>query len=254
MTLDIHMPEMDGVTYLQKNYKSGHCPVVMISSASRDDSDAAMKALRAGASDFIEKPALNNIMERGEEIKTKLKVAYMDRMFETSHVSSVDKEFEHKIEISNPEEKFRAIYCSISDQKKVESFFKELIGPQPPTVMFFEGQDNILEALKGDYSTKLKYKVELLDEMPSKFEKDTVYLADFKKLFGNIKASEKAKKTSLLVFGKASKHAGDEMIHWDNAHLLVEDLNYTCELTEIATDVVPVTSFAYMSSDFLHKA
>jgi len=253
ITLDIHMPEMDGVTYLQKHYKKGHPPVVMISSASRDDSDAAMKALRAGASDFIEKPALNNIMERGEEIKTKLKVAYMDRLFETSHVSSVDKEFEHKIEIGNADEKFRAVYSSISDQKKVEFFFKELHGPQPPTVMFFEGQDNILEALQGDLKMKLSYKVELLDEMPAKFEKDTVYLADFKKLYEDISSREKSKKTSILVFGKASKHAGDKMIHWDNAHLLVEDLNYTCELTEIATDVVPVTSFAYMSSDFLSK-
>ena len=34
MTLDIHMPEMDGVTYLSKNFNSSHPPVVMISSAS----------------------------------------------------------------------------------------------------------------------------------------------------------------------------------------------------------------------------
>jgi chemotaxis protein methyltransferase CheR len=253
MTLDIHMPEMDGVSYLQKHYKKGHPPVVMISSASRDDSDAAMKALRSGASDFIEKPALNNIMERGEEIKTKLKVAYMDRMFETSHVSSVDKEFEHKIVIGEADTKFRAIYSSITDQKKVELFFSELHDAQPPTVMFFEGQDNILEALKGELSGKLKYKVELLDEIPTSFAKDTVYLADFKKLYDPICSREKSKKTSFLVFGKASKHAGDKMLEWDNAHLLVEDLNYKCELTEVATDVVPVTSFAYMSSDYLSK-
>ncbi|EQC49043.1 CheR family methyltransferase [Bacteriovorax sp. DB6_IX] len=253
VTLDIHMPEMDGVTYLQKHYKKGHPPVVMISSASRDDSDAAMKALRAGASDFIEKPALNNIMERGEEIKTKLKVAYMDRMFETSHVSSIDKEFEQKITIDKAKDKFRAIYCSISDQKKVETFFKELHGEQPPTVMFFEGQDNILEALKGEFSSKLSYKVELMDEMPSSFDANTVYLADFKKLYDDVCTREKSKPTSIVVFGKASTHAGDKMLHWDNAHLLVEDLNYKCELTEVATDVVPATSFAYMSSDFLSK-
>ncbi len=253
MTLDIHMPEMDGVTYLQRHYKKGHPPVVMISSASRDDSDAAMKALRSGASDFIEKPALNNILERGEEIKTKLKVAFMDRMFETSHVSSVDKEFEHKIVIENADTKFRAIYSSISDQKKVEFFFSELHDSQPPTVMFFEGQDNILAAFKDELGRKLKYKVELLDDMPSSFEKDTVYLADFKKLYDPICTENKAKRSSFLVFGKASKHAGEKMLEWDNAHLIVEDINVKCELSEVATDVVPITSFAYMSSDYLSK-
>ncbi len=253
ITLDIHMPEMDGVTYLEKNFNRSHPPVVMISSASRDDSDAAMRALRAGASDFIEKPALNNIMERGEEIKTKLKVAYMDKAFEASHVSSIDKEFEHKFEIKNLDKKFRVIYSSITDQKKVESFFKEVHGDQPATVMFFEGQDNILAALKEEFSKKTSMNVELIDELPSNFEKNTIYLSDFKKNYDLICNANKAKRTSFIVYGKASKHASEKILEWDNAHLLVEDLNYVCELTEIATDVVPATSFAYMSGDFLHK-
>lgn len=253
VTLDIHMPEMDGVTYLEKYYKSSHPPVVMISSASRDDSDAAMKALRAGASDFIEKPALNNLMERGEEIKTKLKVAYMDKAFTTSHVSSVDKEFEKKIMVANPEAKFRTIYSSVSDQKKVFKFFNELHDVQPPTVMFFEGQDNLLEALSKDFKTKIKYDVKVIDSMPASFEKNTVYLADFKKMFDDVCSKNKSKPTSWLVFGKASKHASDKILEWENAHLLVEDLNYKCELTEIAADVVPATSFAYMSCEWLSK-
>lgn len=253
ITLDIHMPEMDGVTYLEKNFGKDHPPVVMISSASRDDSDAAMRALRAGASDFIEKPALNNIMERGEEIKTKMKVAYMDKAFESNHVSSVDTEFEHNFEIKNPESKMRVIYSSITDQKKTEHFFKEVQGDQPPTVMFFEGQDNILAALKDELSKKYKFSVELIDEVPINYKKNTVYLTDFKKSYDDICKANKNKKTSFLVYGKASKHASEKILEWDNAHLLVEDLNYVCELTEIATDVVPATSFAYMSGDFLHK-
>jgi chemotaxis protein methyltransferase CheR len=253
MTLDIHMPEMDGVTYLEKNFRSGHCPVVMISSASRDDSDAAMRALRAGASDFIEKPALNNIMERGEEIKTKLKVAYMDKMFETVAVSTMDREFEHKIEIKNPQDKFRVIYSSISDQKKVVSFFDQVHGHQPPSVMFYEGQDNILAAVRDELDDKLSCKVELLDDMPDSFQKDTVYLADFKKMYDPICEGNKSKTTSFIVYGKASKHATEKILNWENANLLVEDLNYQCELTEIASDVVPATSFAYMSCEFLSK-
>ncbi|EQC46556.1 CheR family methyltransferase [Bacteriovorax sp. Seq25_V] len=253
VTLDIHMPEMDGVTYLQRNFNSTHPPVVMISSASRDDSDAAMKALRAGASDFIEKPALNNMMERGEEIKTKLKVAYMDKAFASSHVSSVDKEFEKKIAISSPENKFRVIYSSVSDQKKVVKFFNELHDKQPPTVMFFEGQDNILQALKEDMKSKVRYNLEVIDVLPTSFSPDTIYLADFKKLYDSVCSKNKSKPTSWLIFGKTSKHASEKILEWDNGHLLVEDLNYKCELTEVAADVVPATSFAYMSCDWLSK-
>ena len=253
VTLDIHMPEMDGVTYLERNFNSSHPPVVMISSASRDDSDAAMKALRAGASDFIEKPALNNMMERGEEIKTKLKVAYMDKAFTSSHVSSVDKEYEKKIAISNPEDKFRVIYSSVADQKKVLKFFGELHDKQPPTVMFFEGQDNILQALSEDMKSKLKYKLEVIDVMPASFSPDTIYLADFKKLYDSVCIKNKSKPTSWVIFGKTSKHASEKILEWDNGHLLVEDLNYKCELTEVAADVVPTTSFAYMSCDWLSK-
>lgn len=253
VTLDIHMPEMDGVTYLEKYYNSSHPPVVMISSASREDSSAAMKALRAGASDFIEKPALNNLMERGEEIKTKLKVAYMDKNFAKEHVSTMDKQFEHDIVIGNATNKMRVIVSTISDQKKVVHLFKEIKGAQPPTVMFYEGQDNLLVALKDELSLKIPFKVEVLDSLSSELEAGKVYLADFSKMFDEIKRKYSMRPTSMMVYGKCSKHAGEKLIHWSDAHLLVEDLNYKCEISDVATDIVPATSFAYMSCEYLSK-
>lgn len=253
MTLDIHMPDMDGVTYLEKYYNSSHPPVVMISSASREDSSAAMRALRAGASDFIEKPALNNLMERGEEIKTKLKVAYMDKAFVKEHISTVDKQFEHNLVIGDAASKMRVMVSTISDQKKVVHFFKEIRGTQPPTVMFFEGQDNLLLALKDDLSLKIPFKVEVLDSLSAELEPGKVYLADFSKMFEEVKRKYSTRSTSIVVYGKCSKHAGDKIIHWSNAHLLIEDINYKCELSDVATDIVPATSFAYMSCEFLSK-
>ena len=81
----------------------------------------------------------------------------------------------------------------------------------------------------------------------------TATLYDLIKAYGDICSAHKSKPTSFLVYGKTSKHAGAKILEWDNAHLLVEDLNYVCELSEIASDVVPATSFAYMSSEFLSK-
>jgi len=75
VTLDIHMPEMDGVSYLRKNFRfSKHPPVLMISSVSRDDDNLAQKALAFGASDFIEKPSLQDMEKKKIEIRTKAKV------------------------------------------------------------------------------------------------------------------------------------------------------------------------------------
>jgi chemotaxis protein methyltransferase CheR len=254
VTLDIHMPEMDGVTYLETYYDDDdHPPVVVISSASRDDSEAAMRCLRAGASDFIEKPALNNLMERGEEIKTKLRVAYIDKNISKSHVSTIDKAFEKELSIESPEDKFRVIVSSLSDQKKVVKFYHELHGKQPPTLMLFEGQDNLLEAIKEDLTDKIRYPVEIVDSVDTTFESGKVYIADFKKVFNDVLDKNKERKTSVVVFGQCSKHSGDQLLEWDNAQLLLEDIGVKSSLNEVATDVVPPTSFAYMSSEFLSR-
>jgi chemotaxis protein methyltransferase CheR len=253
ITLDIHMPEMDGVTYLETYYDDDHPPVVMISSASRDDSEAAMRCLRAGASDFIEKPALNNLMERGEEIKTKLRVAYIDKNMTKSHVSTIDKAFEKELVIGNPESKFRVLVSSLSDQKKVVKYFHELHGKQPPTLMLFEGQDNLLEAIKEDLGDKIRYPVEIVDSVEGKFEVGKVYLADFKKVFKKAHEHHHDSKTSVIVFGQCSKHGGEQLLEWGDAQLLLEDVGVNNALSEVATDVVPATSFAYMSSEYLSR-
>lgn len=253
VTLDIHMPEMDGVTYLETYFDDDHPPVVVISSASRDDSEAAMRCLRAGASDFIEKPALNNLMERGEEIKTKLRVAYIDKNISKSHVSTIDKAFEKELAIENPQDKFRVLVSSIADQKKVVKFFHELHGKQPPTLMLFEGQDNLLEAIKEELGDKIRYPVEIVDSVDGKFEPGKVYLGDFKKVYSSALNHHKDLTTSVVVFGQCSKHSGDQLLEWDNAQLLLEDVGVSSALSEVATDIVPPTSFAYMSSEFLSR-
>lgn len=253
ITLDIHMPEMDGVTYLETYYDDDHPPVVVISSASREDSEAAMRCLRAGASDFIEKPALNNLMERGEEIKTKLRVAYIDKNITQSHVSTIDKAFEKELEIIEPESKFRVIVSSLSDQKKVVQFFHELHGKQPPTLMLFEGQDNLLAAIQEELTDKIRYPVEIVDSVDGKFETGKVYLADFKKVFASAHEHHHDSKTSVIVFGQCSKHGGEQLLEWGDAQLLLEDVGVNSSLSEVATDIVPATSFAYMSSEYLSR-
>jgi two-component system chemotaxis response regulator CheB len=58
MTLDVEMPRMDGVTFLEKVMQ--HFPVrtVVISAVTAEGSDIALKMLEIGAVDFIPKPTL----------------------------------------------------------------------------------------------------------------------------------------------------------------------------------------------------
>jgi two-component system chemotaxis response regulator CheB len=56
VTLDINMPEMDGLTCLDHIMRECPTPVVMVSSITTEGSEAAMRALALGAVDVVTKP------------------------------------------------------------------------------------------------------------------------------------------------------------------------------------------------------
>ena len=56
VTLDVNMPEMDGLSCLRRIMRDTPCPVVMVSSITPEGSDAAIRALSLGAVDLICKP------------------------------------------------------------------------------------------------------------------------------------------------------------------------------------------------------
>ncbi|MGA0594554.1 protein-glutamate methylesterase/protein-glutamine glutaminase [Enterovirga sp. CN4-39] len=57
VTLDVHMPEMDGLTCLDRIMAERPCPVVMVSSLTALGADATLRALDLGAVDFVPKPS-----------------------------------------------------------------------------------------------------------------------------------------------------------------------------------------------------
>jgi len=56
ITLDIHMPQMDGLQCLDRIMIERPCPVVMVSSLTAEGAETTLEALRLGAVDFIPKP------------------------------------------------------------------------------------------------------------------------------------------------------------------------------------------------------
>ena len=56
MTLDVEMPRMDGLTFLERLMRLHPMPVVMVSSLTERDAEASLRALELGAVDVICKP------------------------------------------------------------------------------------------------------------------------------------------------------------------------------------------------------
>lgn len=78
LTLDIEMPRMDGLTFLEKVMRGHPMPVVMISSLTSKGADTTLRALSLGAVDYVAKPKIdvsNGTVELGEEIVAKVKAA-----------------------------------------------------------------------------------------------------------------------------------------------------------------------------------
>jgi two-component system, chemotaxis family, protein-glutamate methylesterase/glutaminase len=57
ITLDVNMPQMNGLECLDRIMVQRPCPVVMVSSVTEEGADAALDALRLGAVDFVAKPS-----------------------------------------------------------------------------------------------------------------------------------------------------------------------------------------------------
>nr|WP_250809060.1 chemotaxis response regulator protein-glutamate methylesterase [Neorhizobium tomejilense] len=83
ITLDVEMPQMDGITFLRKLMSQHPIPVVMCSSLTESGSETLMQALEAGAVDIILKPkigAADHLAESGERIRTAVKGAARARV------------------------------------------------------------------------------------------------------------------------------------------------------------------------------
>lgn len=83
ITLDVEMPRMDGLAFLENLMRLHPLPVVMISSLTERGADTTLQALALGAVDFISKPKLD--VSRGleayaQEIVSKVKAAAQARV------------------------------------------------------------------------------------------------------------------------------------------------------------------------------
>ncbi|MHB1188880.1 protein-glutamate methylesterase/protein-glutamine glutaminase [Thiobacillus sp.] len=78
LTLDVEMPKMDGLDFLEKLMRLRPMPVIMVSSLTERGSDITMRALELGAVDFVTKPKMSiqsGMLEYTDLIADKIRIA-----------------------------------------------------------------------------------------------------------------------------------------------------------------------------------
>ncbi|HEX7012522.1 MAG TPA: chemotaxis response regulator protein-glutamate methylesterase [Steroidobacteraceae bacterium] len=78
ITLDVEMPRMDGLTFLENLMRLRPMPVVMVSSLTQRGADVTLRALELGAIDFVAKPRVDiagSLGSYADELIAKVKMA-----------------------------------------------------------------------------------------------------------------------------------------------------------------------------------
>lgn len=83
LTLDVQMPKMDGIEFLERLMRLRPMPVVMVSSFTEAGSETTLRALELGAVDFIGKPRMDSAQsteEYAQELLDKIRAAHSARV------------------------------------------------------------------------------------------------------------------------------------------------------------------------------
>jgi len=92
LTLDVEMPRMDGLDFLERLMRLRPMPVVMVSSLTERNSEVTIRALELGAVDFVTKPRLglrDGLLEYSDLIAEKIRAAAMAKTYLSRPVAKV---------------------------------------------------------------------------------------------------------------------------------------------------------------------
>jgi two-component system chemotaxis response regulator CheB len=141
ITLDIEMPKMDGITFLQKLMRQLPIPVLVISNQSVIGAELALKAIEYGAVDCISKPKLSTQMQWDESsvmLIDKVKSAYYAKNKNSNSAKKGGKEkrkWNALKPIINPSNFIIAIGASTGGTEAIREFLEALPPKMPPILI-----------------------------------------------------------------------------------------------------------------------
>lgn len=130
LTLDVEMPKMDGLDFLEKLMRLRPMPVVMVSTLTERGSEITMRALELGAIDFVTKPKMSitaGMLDYTEEITDKIRTASKARVAPLSRHTSIIHA--SPSQLRNPfisSEKLLIIGASTGGTEAIKSFLLQM--------------------------------------------------------------------------------------------------------------------------------
>lgn len=80
LTLDVEMPRMNGIEFLEKIMRLRPMPVIMVSTLTQEGADATLQALELGAFDCVAKPAASEMAGAFHDLADKVRAAAAGRV------------------------------------------------------------------------------------------------------------------------------------------------------------------------------
>jgi two-component system, chemotaxis family, protein-glutamate methylesterase/glutaminase len=141
ITLDVEMPRMDGLTFLEKLMRARPTPVLMVSSLTEKGCETTLRALELGAVDFVTKPKIDvqrGTSEMAGEIVAKLKAAAAARPRRLIPASAARPSVEHPVAprpLSRTTHKVIAVGASTGGTEALREFLSALPADSPAVVV-----------------------------------------------------------------------------------------------------------------------
>jgi len=130
VTLDIEMPNMDGIAFLDKIMRLRPTPVIMISTLTQRGADVSLKALEIGAFDCIPKPSGGH-SEEFDQLPEKVKAAAGSRRRMRALVPPAHTERERFM----PDDRIVAIGASTGGVEALITVLSDFPENCPPTII-----------------------------------------------------------------------------------------------------------------------
>jgi two-component system, chemotaxis family, protein-glutamate methylesterase/glutaminase len=137
LLLDIEMPRMDGLTFLEKLMKHYPMPVIIVSSLAKKGCEVAMKALELGAAEVMAKPgAAYTVKDMGEQLIEKIKAVSTIRNFNSNNSKSVASVAKHSSSaMLKTTNKIIAIGASTGGTEAIKDIITQLPSDMPPILI-----------------------------------------------------------------------------------------------------------------------
>lgn len=123
ITLDLHMPNMNGLEFLKAFRALSKTPVIVVSSINREEQELAQQALRTGANDYVQKPAMDRWKETTSELIAKIKVLSAQGTKVSQGPSDLDQVFSATAKPMSNKRRW-ILMASASDLQRAADFAK----------------------------------------------------------------------------------------------------------------------------------